>query len=65
MANAKRKRGRPARDMKRTSVFLGNEQLEHLATLSRRKGISVADLIRDGVKRLLAAHGVKTKREGR
>ena len=67
MATSKgtRQRGRPARGMTRTSVFLRDDQIASLAAVNQRTGIPVAKLIRDGVDRELAARRSKAKGEGR
>lgn len=65
MAKRKPKRGRPARGMTRTSVFLRDDQIENLARVHQRTGVPIADLIRNGVDRELAKHGIKAKKEGR
>jgi Ribbon-helix-helix protein, copG family len=40
--------------LKRTTVFLGREQLKALDTIARKEGVSTAELIRWAIERLRA-----------
>jgi hypothetical protein len=59
-----------AEPLKRTSVFLYQWQVDGLNDVNARTDIPVASLIRRGVERILAEHGIKppartTKGRGR
>lgn len=46
--------------MRRTNIYLGDEQLTALRSLGERRGVSVAELVREAVDAWLAQQGVRT-----
>lgn len=49
--------------MRRTNIYLADDQLAALRNLGGRRGVSVAELVREAVDAWLASQGVRTLTE--